>query len=311
MRASPSISSSSVEVEEAYERVLADTSVRSNFIEVGAGASDPSPGEGRRAATGAAPRHDGLRRVLRAPVERTRRGPRPGPRSARTRTERPDRPPARSVPRRSGRMAGPAPRHARRGRPGAARPLGRRDLGVVVRTRSPRPGPAARADRTPRLAGNPLPAADPADGHTGSRGADVTAGATESEVNAPIRQVHGRTADPCPSPRSDRPLRRHRPQPHRRSGRQGRATRPGVTLRLVVAFRVPTSRPCPPRRAAPTEDADARHLGHPRTARQGRGRPGRDGHDPRRTTPACCPPGTPHGSGSQRRPPPTITDFVQ
>ena len=65
-------------------------------------------------------------------------------------------------------------------------------------------------------------------------------------------------------------------------------TRPGVTLRLVVAFRVPTSCTCPPRRAAPTEDADARHLGHPRTARRRRRRPGRVGHDPRRTTPVAA-----------------------
>ena len=65
----------------------------------------------------------------------------------------------------------------------------------VVRNGSPGPGQAARADRCSRVAQDPLPPADPANGHARGGRVAVAVGATQPEISAAVREFHGRAGD--------------------------------------------------------------------------------------------------------------------
>ena len=111
-------------------------------------------------------------------------------------------------------------------------------VGAVVRTRPSRPGrPAGALRARPPLPGTRCPLPIRADGHARRRRADVPAGASESDVDAADSPGSmGETADARPSPRADRPVRRHRPRPDRRSGRQGGAPGADLTRRVADAL---------------------------------------------------------------------------
>ena len=116
---------------------------------------------------------------------------------------------------------------------------GGRAVGVVVRTGSPGPGQAARADRCARVAQDSLPTAYPADRHARNGRAAVAVGATEPDGGAAVRGFHGREGDPRHSPGAGRSDGRHGPGLDRRVERQGGDTRLGLAVSVAVALWVP------------------------------------------------------------------------